>query len=50
MYRQLTELTIDIKDKHIIGVPVAHNSRHLIPEERTANCHMLIILRREDKL
>ena len=39
----LPVLLNDIKNRHVLGVPIAHV--HVIE-----NCHMLIILRGEDKL
>ena len=46
----LAELLRDIKDRHILGVPVAHV--HVIEFQKRGlpHCHMLIILRGEDKL
>lgn len=45
----LTSLLKDIKDKHILGVPVAHV--HVIEFQKRGlpHCHMFIILRDEDK-
>ena len=51
VYRaHLHELMIDIKDRHILGVPVAHV--HVIEFQKRGlpHCHMLIILRDQDKL
>ena len=44
------ELLRDIKDRHILGVPVAHV--HVIEFQKRGlpHCHLLIILRGEDKL
>ena len=46
----LVELLHDIKDRHVLGVPVAHV--HVIEFQKRGlpHCHMLIILRGEDKL
>ena len=46
----LAELLRDIKDRHVLGVPVAHV--HVIEFQKRGlpHCHMLIILRGEDKL
>lgn len=46
----LTELLHDIKDRHVLGVPVA--TVHVIEFQKRGlpHCHMLIILRGEDKL
>lgn len=46
----LVNLLKDIKDRHILGVPVAHV--HVIEFQKRGlpHCHMLIILREEDKL
>ena len=46
----LAELLRDIKDRHILGVPVAHV--HVIEFQKRGlpHCHLLIILRGEDKL
>lgn len=46
----LAELLCDIKDGHILGVPVAHV--HVIEFQKTGlpHCHILIILRGENKL
>ena len=46
----LSEMMIDIKERHILGVPVAHV--HVIEFQKRGlpHCHMLVILRNEDKL
>lgn len=46
----LAELLHDIKDRHVLGVPVAYI--HVIEFQKRGlpHCHMLIILRAEDKL
>jgi hypothetical protein len=46
----LAELLRDIKDRHVLGVPVAHV--HVIEFQKRGlpHCHMLIVLRAEDKL
>ncbi|KAF2365688.1 Phoxous domain [Trinorchestia longiramus] len=48
--RHLKELLIDIKNRHIFGVPVAHI--HVIEFQKRGlpHNHLLIILREEDKL
>lgn len=46
----LTEMLRDIKEKHVLGVPVAYV--HVIEFQKRGlpHCHMLIIVREEDKL
>ena len=46
----LQELLNDIKNRHVLGVPIAHV--HVIEFQKRGlpHCHMLIILRDEDKL
>lgn len=46
----LAELLCDIRDRHVLGVPVARV--HVIEFQKRGlpHCHMLIILRGEDKL
>ena len=46
----LTEFLKDIKDRHVFGVPVAHV--HVIEFQKRGlpHCHMLVILRNEDKI
>jgi len=46
----LAQLLHDIKNRHVLGVPVAHV--HVIEFQKRGlpHCHMLIILRGEDKL
>ena len=51
VYRlHFAELLCDIKDRHILGVPMAHI--HVIEFQKRGlpHCHMLIILRAEYKL
>ena len=46
----LAELLNDIKNRHVLGVPIAHV--HVIEFQKRGlpHCHMLIILRDKDKL
>ena len=47
----LNELMIDIKERHVLKVPVAHI--HVIEFKKKRglpHCHMLIMLRQEDKI
>ena len=45
----LASLLKDIKDKHILGVPVANIHVIEFQNRGLPHCHMLIILREEDK-
>ncbi|XP_076069725.1 uncharacterized protein LOC143041602 [Oratosquilla oratoria] len=48
--QHLNELMIDIKDSHVLGVPIA--AIHVIEFQKRGlpHCHMLIMLREEDKI
>ncbi|XP_076035390.1 uncharacterized protein LOC143021665 [Oratosquilla oratoria] len=48
--QHLNELMIDIKDRHVLGVPIA--AIHVIEFQKRGlpHCHMLIMLREEDKI
>ncbi|XP_076032957.1 uncharacterized protein LOC143020425 [Oratosquilla oratoria] len=48
--QHLNELMTDIKDRHVLGVPTA--AIHVIEFQKRGlpHCHMLIILREEDKI
>ncbi|XP_076042080.1 uncharacterized protein LOC143025982 [Oratosquilla oratoria] len=48
--QHLNELMTDIKDRHVLGVPIA--AIHVIEFQKRGlpHCHMLIMLREEDKI
>ena len=46
----LAELLTDIKDRHFLGFPVAHVQLIEFQKRGLPHCHMLIILREQDKL
>ncbi|XP_076061544.1 uncharacterized protein LOC143037294 [Oratosquilla oratoria] len=50
VFKHLNELMIDIKDRYVLGVPIA--AIHVLEFQKRGlpHCHMLIMLREEDKI